>query len=140
MPAVSPPVRMPLASSTVIFFTAPTSSVLASGTAASAARFMVSTSSSAYLPMPRRRIHPSALCKDSGSGIFTRALPKKPSVRPRDETAARDPFSSAVLSAATACLLLIRSSCAAAGWLQASAAINARNAAFIRPRRPQAES
>ena len=48
--AVSPPVSMPFASCTDIFFTASTSSCFASGTAASAARFMVSTSSSACLP------------------------------------------------------------------------------------------
>jgi len=79
--ASSPPVRIALASLTVILFTASSGSFDASGTAASAARFMVSTSSSAYFPMPIARISPSARRSDSGSGIFTCGLPKKPSRR-----------------------------------------------------------
>ena len=62
---------MPFASCTDIFFTASTSSCFASGTAASAARFMVSTSSSACLRMPNARSPLSTRCSEGGSGILT---------------------------------------------------------------------
>ena len=50
---VSPPARMFLASSTLMFLTALTSRVLPIGTAASAARLSDSVSSSTRLPWPR---------------------------------------------------------------------------------------
>ena len=76
--------------------------LLDSGTAATAARFMVSTSSSAYLPMPTPRISFSYFLSDSGSGILTALLPKKPSVLPSTSTAVPEPFSSAAFRPATA--------------------------------------
>jgi hypothetical protein len=105
---------MPFASCTVIFFTESMNSARASGTADSAARFMVTISSSAYLPIPTRRITRSARCADSGNGIFTCGLPRKPSTRPRFATAATLPFSSAVLSAAVASWRVMFSSWATA--------------------------
>src|SRR4051812_9424476 len=106
---------MPFASCTDIFFTESMRSVFASGTAASAARFMVTISSSAYLPAPTRRISFSVRSSDSGSGIFTFGLARKPSWRPSAATAAWLPFSSAALNAATASRFVMPSNWAIAG-------------------------
>src|SRR3569623_764136 len=113
---VWPPVRMPLASSNVISFTAPTSRVLASGTAASAARFIDSTSSSACLPMPNIRMAFSAFCRLGGSGIFSAALPKKPPPWPRRATAASAPRVSASFNPALMSALESVSTPLAVGW------------------------
>ena len=97
---VWPPVRMPRASSSVISFTAPTSRALASGTAASAARFIDRISSSAWRPMPNMRMVFSTFCSRGGSGIFSLGLPKKPSFCPSWATAVSAPRVSASLSPA----------------------------------------
>ncbi|MNC95976.1 hypothetical protein D3C83_132240 [compost metagenome] len=65
-----------MASCTDIFFTASTSSCLASGAAASAARFIDNTSSSACFFIPANRNALSILCSDGGSGILTLGLAK----------------------------------------------------------------
>src|SRR5688572_6327077 len=72
--------------------------------------------------MPKRRIARSARCSESGSGIFTRALPKNPSVRPSEATAACEPFSSAALRALAASLLVMPSSWASPGGAQVTSA------------------
>src|SRR5205823_2715881 len=135
VPAVSPPEMIPFASCTVIFFTESMKRARASGTAASAARFMVTTSSSAYLPIPTRRITRSARCADSGSGIFTCGLPRNPSTRPRFATAATLPFSSAAFSAAVASCRVMFSSWAkaAADPLTMTAARRARLISALSP-------
>ena len=114
---VCPPVRMPRASSSDISFTASTSRVLASGTAASAARFIDSTSSSACLPMPSMRMAFSAFCRPGGSGIFSAGLPKKPSFWPSWATAASAPRVSASFSPALMSALESASTPLEAGWL-----------------------
>src|SRR4051794_19132643 len=52
--------------------------------------------------MPTRRMSRSARCAESGNGMRTWGLPRKPSMRPRFATAERLPFSSAARSAAVA--------------------------------------
>src|SRR5436190_16003137 len=52
--------------------------------------------------MPARRRMRSARCAESGSGMRTAGLPRKPSTRPRFATAATLPFSRAARSAAAA--------------------------------------
>src|SRR3569833_1060037 len=113
---VWPPVRMPLASSNVISFTAPTSKVLASGTAASAARFIDSTRSSACLPPPPPRPAPPAPRRLGGSGIFSAALPKKPSFWPSWATVALVSRVSAFFTPALMSALESVSTPLAVGW------------------------
>ena len=67
----SGPERMPLASCTVIFFTASTSSAWASGTAASAALFMLASSWSTWAPMPIIFMVLAALPSLPGSSMRT---------------------------------------------------------------------
>ena len=57
--------------------------------------------------MPIARIMPSTFFSDSGSGILTLALLKKPFSAPSLPIAAADPSLSAALSPATASLLLM---------------------------------
>ena len=76
--ASSFPFRIPLASSTVILFTASAISIMASGAAAVAVRFMAMINESACFFIPKLRITPSAFCNDLGSGILTPALPRNP--------------------------------------------------------------
>ena len=111
---------MPLASCTLIFLIESTNSFFASGTAASAARFIVRISSSAYLPMPTLRMSFSYFFSESGSGILTALLPKKPSVLPSRSTAAPEPFSSAAFRPDTASWLVSASRFARAGIVQPS--------------------
>ncbi|MNC86716.1 hypothetical protein D3C83_23900 [compost metagenome] len=87
-----------MASVRLIFLIASTNSFFASGTAASAARFIVRISSSAYLPMPTLRMSFSYFRSEPGSGILTALLPRKPSVLPSRSTAAPEPCSSADFS------------------------------------------
>ncbi len=84
--------------------------------------------------MPKRRMVRSARFSDSGKGIFTRASPKNPFSRPSWSTAAREPFSSAVLKADTASRLVMFSSWAAARPAQpmTSAAVAATIAPLMR--------
>ena len=100
----SPPLKMPLASCTDMPFTAPRINSFASGTAASAARFIDSTKSSACFFMPNARIIFAAFCIGLGKGIFTLALEKNPFSWPSFATAASAPccsesFKPAVMSA-----------------------------------------
>src|SRR5581483_5996450 len=74
--------------------------------------------------MPKRRSVCSMRCADSGSGILTCGLPRKPSGRPRFATAARLPFSSAALSAALASWREMPSSCASALALAVTSSID----------------
>ena len=126
-----PPVRMALASCTLIFFTESTSSALASGTAASAARLSVRISSSACLPMPNWRMTFSTFCADSGSGIFTLPLPKNPSCLPSASTATWEPFTSASRKPVVASWLVMDSSPARAGQPRARPAIRANMRVFM---------
>src|SRR5512138_410097 len=68
--------------------------------------------------MPKRRIRRSARCADSGSGMRTRGLPRKPSVRPSVATAVRLPFSSAARSPAVASRDVMSSNWASAGAVE----------------------
>ena len=86
---------MPRASSKLMFLTALVRIGLASTTAISAARFIVSINSSACFFMPRVRIIFSAARADSGSGILTRLSPKKPLGLPSCSTATSAPRVSA---------------------------------------------
>src|SRR4051812_29771399 len=64
--------------------------------------------------MPTRRRMRSARCAESGSGMRTAGLPRKPSTRPRFATAATLPFSRAARSAAVASCREMPSNCASA--------------------------
>ena len=101
----------------LIFLTASTRSLRASGTAASAARFIATTSSSTCSAYPMRRASFSARVKESGSGIRTCGLARKPSVLPSAATAACAPRSSAVRSPASASRCVI-----SANWPRAGTA------------------
>src|SRR3972149_247862 len=105
---------MPFASRTPIFLTASTRSGFASFTASSAARFMLVTRSSACAPMPIIRITRSTRRSESGSGIFTFWLPRKPSSAPSCDTALSAPCTSASFSPCTV------------SWFERSAILTAR--------------
>jgi len=119
-----PPVRMPFASCTVIFFAASMSRGFAFGTAASAARFMRRTRSSACLPAPIECIIASARFIDGGSGILMRESLMNPSCLPSLATAACAPLVSAVFSPLIASRLLMSSIPAAEADETTSAARN----------------
>src|SRR5688572_29688812 len=106
---------MAFASCALIFLTASTRSLRASGTAASAARFIATTSSSTCSAYPMRRASLSARARESGSGILTRGLPRKPSVLPSAATAACVPRSSAVRRPASASRCVTSANWARAG-------------------------
>jgi len=91
---------------------------LASTTAASAARFMVSTSWSACLPAPNFFIISAASSRAPGRGMRTLSLPRKPSVLPSWLTATSAPRVRASLRPETASPLL---TWAAAGMLMTRA-------------------
>ena len=103
----SPPARMPLASFTDMPLMALSSSVFASGTAASAARLMFTCSASKSFCLPISLAAFSSFCRLDGSGIFTSGLPRKPSALPRLATADSAPFCSAAFTAADASVCVI---------------------------------
>src|SRR5262245_35671230 len=93
-----------------MLFTELTRSGVASRTAISAARFMLATSSSAALPIPTIRRVLSTRWIESGSGIFTLALSRKPSGSESCDTALPELWISASLSPCTASWLLMSAS------------------------------
>ena len=101
-----PPATMPRASPRLIDFTADTSSALASGTAASAARFIAVTSSSTRFCWPVNLSTLAASLRKPGSGMRTFGLPRKPSGLPSSSTAAAAPRSSAARMPEAASALL----------------------------------
>ncbi|MNN59148.1 hypothetical protein D3C81_1742440 [compost metagenome] len=90
--ASSGPARMPLASCTVIFFTASTSRAWACGTAASAAWFIVASSCSTWAPMPIIFMVLAALPSLPGSSMRTLGLSLKPPGLPSCCTATLAPW------------------------------------------------
>ena len=102
--ALSPPVRICLPSSTLIAFTALTSSVFACGTAASAARFIAITSSSMRFCWPVYFSTFAASFRKPGSGMRTFGLSRNPPLWPSKATAEAAPRSSAARTPSAASL------------------------------------
>ncbi|MNC58034.1 hypothetical protein D3C75_1077390 [compost metagenome] len=87
-----PPLRIPLASSTLIFFTASTSNAWACGTAASAAWFMLVSSCSTWAPMPYFFMALAALPRLPGNSMRTSGSLLKPPGVPSCLTATWAPW------------------------------------------------
>ena len=93
------PVRIAFASATVIRRMASPKTVAATGTACSAARFIVVTNASASASCFSLRNVWSTFCRLAGIGIFTLRLVRNPPLVPSCFTARSVPFASASLSA-----------------------------------------